>query len=92
MREILEVERLGNATASSLSRFLTEELGLSVTVRAVPGSSVEVETESGSLPELLSALEKWGQRNVIPSLCVRLNGRSYIVESPKTANSPHPAT
>jgi hypothetical protein len=31
-----------------------------------------------------------GQRNVISSLCVRLDGRSYILESPKTANSLHP--
>lgn len=92
MREILEVERLGNVAASSLARYLTQELGLSAKVRAVRGSCVEVETRSGSLPELLSALEEWGQRSAESSLCVRLNGRSYILERPKTANARNPAT
>lgn len=89
MREILEVERFGNAAASSLACYLTEGLGLSAKVR---GSRVEVETRRGSLPGLLSALEEWGQRSAESSLCVRLNGRSYILERPKTANARNPAT
>ena len=92
MREILEVERLRNAAAASLARYLTQELGLSAKVLAARGSCVEVETQSGSLAELLSALEEGGQRRAISSLCVRLNGRSYTLESPKPANTLHPAT
>ena len=92
MREIIEIERLGNAAAASLAGYLTSELGLSADLLAVCGSCVEVETQSGSLPALLSALEEWGQPNAISSLCVRLNGRSYILESPKMANTFHPAT
>lgn len=84
MHEILEVELLGNAAAASLARYLTEEVGLSATVR---GSRVEVETNSGSLPGLLSALEEWGRRSAESSLSLRLNGRSYVLESPKTANT-----
>ena len=92
MREILEVERLGNAAAASLARYLTQELGLSAKVLVARGSCVEVETQSGSLAELLNALEEWGQRGAISSLCVSLNGRSYILESPKPANTLYPAT
>lgn len=83
MHEILEVELLGNAAAASLARFLTEKVDLDA---KVGGSRVEVETNSGSLPGLLSALEEWRQRSAEPSLCLRLNGRSYVLESPKTAN------
>jgi hypothetical protein len=82
MREILEVERLRKADAASLARYLTQELGLSAKVLAARGSCVEVETQSGSR----------GQRRAISSLCVRLNGRSYTLESPKPANTLHPAT
>jgi hypothetical protein len=92
MREIVEVERLGNADAASLARYLTQELCLRAKVVAVRRSCVEVETQSGSLPELLSALEAWGQQSAVSSLCVRLNGRSYILESPKMANTFRPAT
>jgi hypothetical protein len=92
MRESLEVERLGNAGAASLARYLTQELVFSAKVSAARSSCVVVETQSGSLAELLSALEEWGQRHVISSLCVRLNGRSYTQESPKPANILHPAT
>jgi len=91
MREIVEVERLGNADAAPLARYLTQELCLSAKV-AVRRSCVEVETQSGSLPELLSALEAWGQQSAVSSLCVRLNGRSYILENPKMANTSRPAT
>jgi hypothetical protein len=66
MREILEVECLGNAAALSLAGYLDQELGLSAKVRAGRVSSVEVETESGSLPELLSALEEWGSETSFP--------------------------
>jgi hypothetical protein len=92
MREIIEIERLGNAAAASLAGYLTSELGLSAELLAVRGSCIEVETQSGSLPELLSALEAWGQQSAVSSLCVRLNGRSYILENPKMANTSRPAT
>lgn len=91
MREILEVECREGAAASSLARFLTEDLALSAQVRAVQDSSIEIEAESRSLPELLSELEEWGQRNTVSSLCVRLNGCSYMLECPKTANALRPA-
>ena len=84
MHEILEVELLGNAAAASLVRYLTEEVDLNA---KVGGSRVEVETNSGSLPGLLSALEEWGQRSAESSLCLRLNGRPSVLESPKTANT-----
>ena len=84
MHEILEVELLGNAAAASLARYLTEKVDLNAKVR---GSRVEVETNSGSLPGLLSALEESGQRSAESSLCLRLNGRSYVLESSKTANT-----
>jgi hypothetical protein len=84
MHEILEVELLGNAAAASLARYLTEKVDLNA---KVGGSRVEVETNSGSLPGLLSALEEWGQRSAESSLCLRLDGRSYVLEGPKTANT-----
>jgi hypothetical protein len=84
MHEILEVELLGNAAAASLARYLTERVDLNA---KVGGSRVEVETNSGSLPALLSALEEWGQRSAESSLCLRLDGRSYVLESPTTANT-----
>jgi hypothetical protein len=92
MREILEVERLGSAAASSLASYLTHELGPSAKVRAIRGSRVEAETQSGSLPEILSVLEGWGQRSAISSLCVRVDGRSYTLETSKTAKTLRPAT
>jgi hypothetical protein len=92
MGEILEVKCPNGGAASSLARSLTEDLGLSATALAVRDFCVEVETQSHSLPGLLSAVEEWGQRNTVSSLCVRLNGRAYVLECPKTANALRRAT
>lgn len=79
MREMLEVELLGEPVASSLARTLAKALDARVEIRAGRGS-VQIETPGGGLAEVLSALEEWASVNGLVSLQVRLNGRPYILE------------
>jgi hypothetical protein len=80
MGEMLEVERLDAGAASLLARRLAAELPERAEVRERPDGCVEVEADSDSLTDVLHALEEFGALAGRSSLCVRLNGRSYVLE------------
>jgi uncharacterized protein with PIN domain len=87
MGEVIEVERLDEPAASSLAKRLTDDLSARVEPHVGRACCVQVETQSASLAELLRALEEWTAQRGMPSVCVRLNGHSYILECRMTDES-----
>lgn len=88
MGERLEVERLDGPTAASLAARLAEELGERADVNAHADGRVDVETRGASVAELLNAVEEWTAASGLGALRVRLNGRAYVLECPRPAESP----
>jgi hypothetical protein len=80
MGEMLEVERLDRASACSLAERLTEQFATPAKVRGGENCCVQLKTESAPLGDLLHALEEWTTLAGMPSVHVRLNGRTYILE------------
>jgi hypothetical protein len=87
MGEMLEVERLDGPTAAALAGRLTEEFDTRARVRADGACCVHIETLGASLTEVLGALEEWTAVRGLTSLCVRLNGRPYVLECRKRGES-----
>jgi hypothetical protein len=84
---MLEVGRLDQAVASGLADRITQESQARADVRPGQSCSVEIETEDAPLGEVLHMLEEWATLAGLQSLCLRLNGRSYILECPKERDS-----
>ena len=48
---------------------------------AAAGFSVLIETGSSPMSDLLHRLEEWTTASGLPSICVNLDGRAYILEA-----------
>jgi hypothetical protein len=80
MADTFEVERLDQASASSLIERLTKEFETRAEVCGDRPCCVRLELEPALIGDLLHVLEEWTRRSGKDSLSVRLNGHSYILE------------
>lgn len=80
MADLFEVESLDQAAAFSLAAHLERSHEITAELRARNNGCLEIRADSSSLTAVLRALEDSARVLGIASLCVRVNGRSYVLE------------
>jgi hypothetical protein len=80
MADLFEVESLDQAAAFSLAAHLERSHEITAELRARDNGCLEIRADSSSLTAVLRTLEDSARALGIASLCVRVNGRSYVLE------------